>query len=97
MQFPRESELEKLTKDFVLSNTGENVELLLTDNIVVRPVIRKGSTVLGIFWANVLQHENNFPKYLYDYKKCFDEKIGEEKLFVTVSNITFTVYLKTGK
>ena len=96
MPYPRESQLEKFTKDFVFHNTAEKVELFLRDEIVIKSIHRKGSIILGIFWSNVLQCNHNFPPYPFIYEKEYDEDVKEEKLIVTVDDVTFSVYLTTG-
>lgn len=54
------------------------------------------NNILGIFWSNVLQCDRNFPPYPYMYKKNFDDQLNEEKLMLTVDDVTFSVYLTTG-
>ena len=95
-EFPRESTLEKYIKDFVCHNTAEKVELYLQNDIIIKPLSRKGSTIIGIFWSNVLQCDRNFPPYPYTYQKSYSEESQEETLSLTVDSITFVVYLMTG-
>ena len=64
-----ETNVEQYVRKFVHSKTEEKVELHLTPNLHIRPVKKRGSILLAVFWANVLQHPNNFPKKKYSYKK----------------------------
>ena len=89
--------LEQYIKDFVLEKTAETVELQLRDHIRVKHVTRKGSTILAILWANVLQHENNFPQGQYEYKKLTDRS-GTQKLILDAHDpeVVFTVNMSNG-
>lgn len=67
MSCPCGTELERYLKSFVFAHTGENVDLHLRTGIEISHATKKGHTLLAVLWANVLQHEKNFPsnKYIY--------------------------------
>ena len=96
MSLVRESKLEQFMKKFVLQKTGETVELFLRDNIIIRHVTKKGSILLASFWANVLQHTDNFPVEKFTYIKLNDKLVREEKLAMSAEGITFAIFMKTG-
>ena len=64
-----ETAIEQYIRRFVHSKTEEKVELHLTPDLHIRHAKKKGSILLAAFWANLLQHPNNFPKRKYSYKK----------------------------
>ena len=67
--FAMETAIEQYIRRFVHSKTEEKVELHLTPDLHIRHAKKKGSILLAVFWANLLQHPNNFPKRKYSYKK----------------------------
>lgn len=93
----RESILEKYIKAFVFDKTAETVDLSLQDAISIKPLKRSGSILLATFWANVLQHEKNFPLVSYNYSRIIDKQTGVQKLLLSAENVTFTVNMATGR
>ena len=93
----RESVLEKYIKTFVYEKTVEVVDLSLRDAISIKPVKHTGSILLATFWANVLQHERNFPLVSYNYSKHIDKETGVQKLQLCAEDVTFTVNMATGR
>ncbi len=75
----KERQIEQFIHDFVLAKTQEHVELCLKSSIQIVQTPRRnskiryrhrpGSTMLAIFWAKILQHEDNFPTSKYKYKQ----------------------------
>ena len=64
-----ETSVEQYIRKFVQSKTEEKVQLHLTPHLHIRHVKKRGSILLAVFWASLLQHPNNFPKKKYSYKK----------------------------
>ncbi|ELT88818.1 hypothetical protein CAPTEDRAFT_225167 [Capitella teleta] len=94
MSFPQESRLEKFIKDFVRKKTAEQVDLNLKENrISVADIRKKKCILLAKFWANVFQHENNYPISSYEYRKNVDDDL----LKVTVDKTDIVIDMKTGE
>lgn len=69
-----ESQLEKFIVDFVRQKTTHGVRLHLGDEITIRPLSLNlpptgGAYLLAMFWANVLQHELNYPPSKFTYRR----------------------------
>ena len=94
--FPKESILEKYIKDFIFAKTAEQVDLTLKQAISIRTASHRGSIVLATFWANILQHENNFPKQNFPYREEKDKTTGITRLILKAEDVTFTVFMGNG-
>ena len=106
---PSESQLEKFVKDFVYAKISQRVYLELGDAICVRMATvaeegalvgrgerGRGSMFLAAFWANLLQHELNFPPSNYRYRKYKED--GLEYLSVdTTDGVRLVVDMTSGK
>ena len=90
-------QLESFIHEFILDKTQEKVELVLSKDLEIRPINRKGSILLAIFWVKVLQHPTNYPTSHYPYQKIRLPGGKADHLIVRVDDVVITVDMATGK
>lgn len=90
--------IEHEIQDFVFKRIGERVRLDLgtEGQVAIAPVSPHGSTILGIFWVQVVQHPNNYPPRHYPYRHLY-QAAGKHVVALGVDTVCITVCLATGK
>lgn len=92
----QESTLEKYIKDFVKYHVNENVYLRLTESIVLHSTSNSRSCItLASFWANILQHKDNYPPSGFTY--LAKRLNGDEYLKLKTDDVIIRINMKTGE
>ncbi|KAH9519506.1 hypothetical protein Btru_002893 [Bulinus truncatus] len=91
------ADVEGFVNRFVKTRTGEKIYLELANEHVInlKPVCKRGSVSLGIFWVKVFQHTNNYPIHIYLYKKLYHAG-SEFELQLRIEGISISINLQTG-
>ena len=94
-----ETAIEKRLRTFVSTKTGEGVYLDVSKEgtVCIKHASKRGSTVLAIFWINVLQHRNNYPVKHFPYRKLYKSATkGDDRIILHVDGVTLSVFMATG-